>query len=288
MPELPEVEVVRRSLQSFINGLKIKKVTIFNRNLRYKIKRNFERIIEHQKIIFIKRRSKFLLLGLENNFTILIHLGMTGKIFISKENLKKILKTSFYFESEMNKKHNHFIIQFNNKVKLIYNDVRKFGFIKLISPNQRHTNNHLQNLGPEPLNSEFNYIYLNKKIRNIKKNAKSLLMDQKIVSGLGNIYVNEILNLSSVNPKKMSKNLSLVETKKIIRNTKITLKKAISLGGSSIRDFKGVSGNNGNFQQNFMVYNRSHQTCKKPGCRGLIKKIYISNRSTFYCLKCQK
>ncbi|OUX41009.1 MAG: hypothetical protein CBE21_06130 [Proteobacteria bacterium TMED261] len=122
----------------------------------------------------------------------------------------------------------------------------------------------------------------------IKKNAKSLLMDQKIVSGLGNIYVNEILNLSSVNPKKISKNLSLVETKKIIRNTKLTLKRAISLGGSSIRDFKGVSGNNGNFQQNFMVYNRSDQRCKKPGCRGLIKKIYISNRSTFYCLKCQK
>ena len=288
MPELPEVEVVRRSLQSFINGLKIKKVTIFNRNLRYKIKRNFERIIEHQKIIFVKRRSKFLLLGLENNFTILIHLGMTGKIFISKEKFKKILKTSFYFESEMNKKHNHFIIQFNNKVKLIYNDVRKFGFIKLISPNEQHTNKHLQNLGPEPLNSEFNYIYLNKKIRNIKKNTKSLLMDQKIVSGLGNIYVNEILNLSSVNPTKMSKNLSLIETKRIIRNTKITLKKAISLGGSSISDFKGVSGNNGNFQQNFMVYNRSDQTCKKQGCRGLIKKIYISNRSTFYCLKCQK
>ena len=188
----------------------------------------------------------------------------------------------------MNKKHNHFIIQFNKKVKLIYNDVRKFGFIKLISPNQRHTNNHLQNLGPEPLNSEFNHIYLSKKIRNIKKNAKSLLMDQKIVSGLGNIYVNEILNLSSVNPKKISKNLTLIETKRIIRNTKITLKKAISLGGSSISDFKGVSGNNGNFQQNFMVYNRSDQMCKKPGCRGLIKKIYISNRSTFYCLKCQK
>ena len=288
MPELPEVEVVRRSLQSFINGLKIKKVTIFNRNLRYKIKKNFERIIEHQKIIFVKRRSKFLLLGLENNFIILVHLGMTGKIFISKEKFKKILKTSFYFESKMNKKHNHFIIQFNKKIMLIYNDVRKFGFIKLISPSEQHTNKHLQNLGPEPLDSEFNYIYLNKKIRNIKKNAKSLLMDQKIVSGLGNIYVNEILNLSSVNPKKISKNLSLLETKRIILNTKMTLKKAISQGGSSISDFRGVSGNNGNFQQSFMVYNRSDQKCKKPGCKGLIKKIYISNRSTFYCLKCQK
>ena len=113
-------------------------------------------------------------------------------------------------------------------------------------------------------------------------------MDQKIVSGLGNIYVNEILSLSSVNPKKISKNLSLLETKRIILNTKMTLKKAISQGGSSISDFRDVSGNNGNFQQNFMVYNRSDQMCKKPGCKGLIKKIYISNRSTFYCLKCQK
>ena len=113
-------------------------------------------------------------------------------------------------------------------------------------------------------------------------------MDQKLVSGLGNIYVNEILHLSSVNPLKVSKNLKIHQTKKIVKNTKKILLKAIKSGGSSIRDFKGASGNKGNFQQKFMVYDRNGQVCKKTGCHGKIKKIYISNRSTFYCLKCQK
>ena len=113
-------------------------------------------------------------------------------------------------------------------------------------------------------------------------------MDQKNVAGLGNIYVNEILHSSSINPRKISKNLKLGEIKKIIKNTKIILKKAIFLGGSSIRDFKGISGNTGNFQQKFKVYGRDGQLCRKSGCKGIIKKIYISNRSTFHCVKCQK
>ena len=113
-------------------------------------------------------------------------------------------------------------------------------------------------------------------------------MDQKLVSGLGNIYVNEILHLSSVNPLKVSKNLNVHQAKKIVKNVKIILLKAIKSGGSSIRDFKGASGKKGNFQQKFMVYDRNGQVCKKIGCSGKIKKIYISNRSTFYCLKCQK
>ena len=288
MPELPEVEVVRRSLQSFIKGLEIKKVSVLNRNLRYKIRRDFNKKIINQKIIFIRRRSKFLLLGLENHSVILIHLGMTGKIFIINNSSKKVFKTSFYYENEINKKHNHIIIKFNKFIKLIYNDVRKFGFVKIIPSGSIKENNHLRLLGPEPLNKDFNIKYLNTKVKNIKKNIKNLLMDQKLVSGLGNIYVNEILHLSSVNPLKDSKNLKIHQAKKIVKNIKTILLKAIKLGGSSIRDFKGASGKKGNFQQKFMVYDRNGQVCKKIGCRGKIKKIYISNRSTFYCLKCQK
>tara|TARA_Y100000816_G_scaffold285481_1_gene265192 strand:- start:508 stop:1374 length:867 start_codon:yes stop_codon:yes gene_type:complete len=288
MPELPEVEVVKRSLQSFIKGRKIKKITILNRKLRYKIKKNFENDIKNQKIIFTKRRSKFLLLGLEKRNIILIHLGMTGKLFIFNQSSKKLLKTSFYYENKIDKKHNHLIFKFNRNISLIYNDVRKFGFIKLISLRNFKKNNHLIHLGPEPLNKEFNIIYLMKKIRNIKKNVKNFLMDQKNVAGLGNIYVNEILHTSSINPRKISKNLKLDEIKKIIKNTKIILKKAIFLGGSSIRDFKGISGNTGNFQQKFKVYGRDGQLCRKSGCKGIIKKIYISNRSTFHCIRCQK
>ena len=288
MPELPEVEVVRRSLQSFIKGLEIKKVSVFNRNLRYKISRDFDKKIINQKIIFIRRRSKFLLLGLQNHSVILMHLGMTGKIFIINNSSKKVFKTSFYYENEINKKHNHIIIKFNKFIKLIYNDVRKFGFVKIIPYGSIKENNHLRLLGPEPLNKDFNIKYLNTKIKNIKKNIKNLLMDQKLVSGLGNIYVNEILHLSSVNPLKVSKNLKIHQAKKIVKNVKTILLKAIKSGGSSIRDFKGALGKKGNFQQKFMVYDRNGQVCKKIGCRGKIKKIYISNRSTFYCLKCQK
>ena len=151
MPELPEVEVVRRSLQSFIKGLKIRKVSILNRNLRFKINKNLVVGSQNQKITSIKRRSKFLLINLENNKTILIHLGMTGKIYIFKNLIKKIFKTSFYFKNKIIRKHNHIFIYLNKSTILIYNDVRKFGFIKLISTGTINKNSHLISLGPEPL-----------------------------------------------------------------------------------------------------------------------------------------
>ena len=288
MPELPEVEVVRRSLHSFIKGLKIKQITILNRKLRYEIKNNLEKEVKNQKVIFIKRRSKFILIGFENEKTILIHLGMTGKIFIYNQSSNKYSKTSFYYENKIDKKHNHLLIIFNKKIHLVYNDVRKFGFIKLISTKEIDKNKHIIDLGPEPLSKKFNFKYLNKKISNIEKNIKNFLMDQKLLSGLGNIYVNEILYLCSIYPRKISKKLNKNERTKVVKNTKITLKRAIDHGGSSIKDFKGISGNKGNFQQKFMVYGREGLVCKKSSCRGIIKKIYISNRSTFYCSKCQK
>ena len=288
MPELPEVEVVRRSLQSFIKGLKIKKVSIFNRNLRYKIDQNLNKIIKNQKITSVNRKSKFLLISLENHNIILIHLGMTGKVFILKNSSDKIFKTSFYYTNKINKKHNHLLIDFNKSVRLIYNDVRKFGFIKIIPTSDIKKNSHLAMLGPEPLSKEFDKNYLIEKSKKAKKNIKSLMMDQKVVSGLGNIYVNEILYLSSINPTKISNILQNYEINKIIKNTKYILHKAIRLGGSSIKDFRDISGKNGNFQQNFMVYDRANEPCKNKKCIGQIKKIYISNRSTFYCLKCQK
>ena len=288
MPELPEVEVVRRSLQSFIKGLKIKKATIFNKNLRYKIDKNLPKCIKNRRIIFIKRRSKFLLLGLENGNTILIHLGMTGKIFILNNNSNKLFNPNFYYQNEIKKKHNHIEIEFNKSKKMIYNDIRKFGFIKLVRTSLISKNKHLKNLGPEPLNKEFNINYLNLKTCNKKKNVKNILLDQKIISGIGNIYSNEILHLSSINPRKVSRSLKAIEKQNIVKNTKAVLLKAIKFGGSSIRDFEGISGKTGSFQHEFMAYNRGGQLCRKFKCNGKIKKIYISNRSTFYCSKCQR
>jgi len=285
MPELPEVEVVRRSLEKFIIGKKIKKVRIFNRNLRYKIDKNLKSIVENQKVISTRRKSKYLLIELANNYTVLLHLGMTGKIFISKKN--KTHKTSFYYDNTFKKKHNHFSFEFSKSNKLIYNDVRKFGFVKLLKNKEIESCSHLISLGPDPLSPKFKSEYLQKKLPIIKKNIKNFLMDQKQISGIGNIYANEILYLTSINPRKKANKLSNKKIPLLIKNTKSVLEDSIKNGGSSIKDFKGISGKSGDFQQKFKVYDRDGLKCKKRGCKGLIKKIYISNRSSFFCPICQ-
>ena len=287
MPELPEVEVVRRSLSNFIPGMKINKVHILDDKLRFKISKDLKKNIEKQKITSISRRAKFLLINLQNNKVILIHLGMTGKIFIRNKRKKSSLVTSFYYNKIFKKKHNHLIINLNKSIDLIYNDVRKFGFIKVLESKNLNFNKHISNLGPEPLSKKFNIDYLKLAIKKCKKNIKSFMMDQKYISGLGNIYVNEILFFSEVNPEKQVNKLSNRQVAKIVSNTKKILIRSIQLGGSSIRDFNSALGNKGTFQQNFMVYDRYNKFCKKKKCQGKVKKIYINNRSTFFCEKCQ-
>ena len=287
MPELPEVEVVRRSLSNFIPGMKINKVHILDDKLRFKISKDLKKNIEKQKITSISRRAKFLLINLQNNKVILIHLGMTGKIFIRNKRKKSSLVTSFYYNKIFKKKHNHLIINLNKSIDLIYNDVRKFGFIKVLESKNLNFNKHISNLGPEPLSKKFNIDYLKLAIKKCKKNIKNFMMDQKYISGLGNIYVNEILFFSEVNPEKQVNKLSNRQVAKIVSNTKKILIRSIQLGGSSIRDFNSALGNKGTFQQNFMVYDRYNKFCKKKKCQGKVKKIYINNRSTFFCEKCQ-
>tara|TARA_B100002052_G_scaffold32836_1_gene25382 strand:- start:9774 stop:10637 length:864 start_codon:yes stop_codon:yes gene_type:complete len=287
MPELPEVEVVRRSLNDFISGSIINKVRIFDKNLRYRISNKLKQTIENKKIISIMRRGKFILIEIQGNSIIIIHLGMTGKILLKKKDNSTLL-TSFYYQNKFKKKHNHFSFKLNNSIYLIYNDVRKFGFIKVIDKDQIHLDKHISRLGPEPMSKEFNRNYFKLKSSKSKKSIKNFMMDQKYISGLGNIYVNEILFSSSINPRILSSRLSNHQILKIISNTKKTLKKAIQLGGSSIRDFNSISGQIGRFQEKFKVYDRPKKSCIRRKCAGIIKKIYISNRSSFFCPKCQK
>ncbi len=287
MPELPEVEVVRRSLSKFVSGQKINKVSIFNDKLRFKISQNFEKNILKQKITSVSRRAKFLLINLQNNKAILIHLGMTGKIFIRNKKDNSTLITSFYYNKKFKKKHNHIIFHLKNSVDLIYNDVRRFGFMKVLEIDKIKFNQHISKLGPEPLSKNFNFSYLKSKIIKSKRNVKNFLMDQKYVSGLGNIYVNEILFSCSINPLKQVNKLSNEQVAKIVLKTKKTLNLSIQLGGSSIKDFNGTSGQNGTYQQKFMVYDRINKFCRKKKCIGSVKKVYINKRSTFFCTKCQ-
>ena len=240
------------------------------------------------RILKIKRRSKYLLFFLNKNLVILVHLGMTGKFLIIKKD-NEIQKTSFYYEVENNdKKHDRVIFSLNIGSKIIYNDVRKFGFIKIVKEKDLNQNQHLNIIGPEPLSDIFNLNYFKNYIVNRTRLIKDLLMDQKFVSGLGNIYVNEILFLSKVKPNKKTKNLKNKELVKIIKNTKKVLKKAILFGGSSIKNFSSSYGKKGNFQQHFAVYGKKGSKCSNNDCKEIIKKIMISNRASFFCSKCQK
>ena len=287
MPELPEVEVVKKSLEAKLKNLTIKKVNITNNKLRYKINSKQFNKIKNLKIISIKRRSKYLLINLSKNFTILAHLGMTGKFFIIDNN--KMHKTSFYYSLKKNNtKHDHLTFFFNKKIKLIYNDVRKFGFIKIYRSEDVFNCEHLVSLGPEPFSDNFSSSYFKQYILNKKIKIKDLLMNQKFVAGLGNIYCNEVLFLCKIRPARYVKKINQQDIKKIIKFTKKILKQSILLGGSSIQNFSNTEGQDGNFQQKFNVYGREKGNCSRSKCLGTIKKVYTSNRSSFFCPKCQK
>ena len=287
MPELPEVEIVKQSLSQNIQQKKIQKVIIKNRNLRFKIPLKFEQLLKNKIITKVSRFSKYLILNFSDRSYCLVHLGMSGTIHLIKKNeLNNYTNTSFYSSSNLPKKHNHVEIQLKN-LRMIYNDPRRFGFFRYIK-NEQELKKKFEHLGPEPFFKEFNLKYLMNYFKNKKKDIKSFLLDQKFVSGIGNIYASEILFLCKINPKKEAFKLTKKEGKKIISFSKIVLNKAIKKGGSSIRDFKNILGENGNYQKEFKVYQKESGNCPRNKCKGKIKKIVLAKRSTFYCNICQK
>ena len=287
MPELPEVEIVRQSLDKKIKQKKVKKVIVRNRNLRFKLPYNFSLYLKNKKIIKVGRFSKYLIIFISDGSYCLIHLGMSGTIHIvSKKKINKFTNTSFYNSPYLPKKHNHIEIIFDD-FKVVYNDPRRFGFFQIIK-NNFELNKRFNHLGPEPFSKTFNLTYVLNFFKGRNKDIKSFLLDQKFISGIGNIYASEILFFSRINPFKKASLLNKKECKNIISNSKKILQKAISKGGSSIRNFQDISGSKGGFQNEFKVYQQEGKKCKNYGCSDLIKKKVISNRSTFFCDSCQK
>ena len=286
MPELPEIEIVKRSLFKLVNKAKIIDIKINNKNLRYKIPHTFSKSLIGEKILRISRRSKYLIFHFERKL-LLVHFGMSGKLLVMRNRDKAMIKTSFYYDLNILQKHNHIYFKLNNDLVLIYNDVRRFGFFRLYNTTEMDKITFLKKLGLEPFSKTFNIKYFKKFVQNRKKNIKNLLMDQSFVSGLGNIYVNEALFASKIKPLRACNSLSKNEIKNLIFNIKNVLRFSISKGGSSIRDFKNTLGKSGTFQQFFHVYGQENNNCSRISCKGKIKKIQISNRSSFYCNKCQ-
>ena len=287
MPELPEVEIVRESLNKKIRQKKVENVIVRNRRLRFKIPLNFENFLRYQKILEVSRFSKYLIFKLSNKSFCLLHLGMSGTIHLLYSRKKNLVtNTSFYSSPILPEKHNHVEIIFKN-LRLVYNDPRRFGFFQILK-DENSLKKRFLSLGPEPLDRKFNKKYIYSSLRNKEKNIKNFLLDQNFVSGIGNIYANEILFLSKIRPTQKGATLNEKDCKKIAKNSQKVLRDAIEKGGSSIRDFKNTLGKKGNFQKKFNVYGRNGLNCKRLRCQGIIKKKVISNRSTFYCSTCQK
>ena len=286
MPELPEVEIVRQSLDKKIRRKKVKKVIIRNRNLRIKIPNNFKKFLENKVIDKVTRFSKYLIINFRNNEFCLIHLGMSGTIhLVNNRKTKDLTNLSFYNSPFLPINHNHIEI-ICDKFRIVYNDPRRFGFFQVIKSIDK-LRKRFAHLGPEPFDKKFNINYFENFVRKKNKKIKDLLIDQNFVSGIGNIYASEILFLSKINPNKKIKLLKKNECNRVILNSKIVLIKAINKGGSSIKNFKNIEGLKGGFQDCFNVYQREGLKCKRKGCNSKIIKIVITNRSTFFCDSCQ-
>jgi len=287
MPELPEVEIVKLSLKKTIKSKKILKVKVNNRNLRFKIQKDFEALLKRRKIIDVNRKAKYLIIILDDNKYLIMHFGMSGTLHLLKKEFDfKNTNLSFYKGPNFPSKHNH-IELFFDEFKIVYNDPRRFGFVKFLN-SKKELVKYLKNFGMEPLEKKFNIKYLKKILNNKNKNIKNILLDQKYISGIGNIYANEILFFSKINPNKLGKKINISEMKKLLVFSKKVLRKAIKKGGSTIRDFKNAEGTKGSFQDEFKVYNKDGFKCPNSLCAKFIKKITISNRSSFYCPDCQK
>ena len=286
MPELPEVEVVKQSLEKYILNKRLLKINVKNKNLRYPVPNNISKLSK-LRILKVERVSKYIVIEFKYDLFLIIHLGMSGTLHIKKKR-KDFLNTnlSFYQSKNLPKKHNHIYFFFKD-FSIIYNDPRRFGFIKIINK-KKNLYKYFIKYGPDPFDNNFNFEYIYKYLNNKKKNIKNTLLDQKFISGIGNIYASEILNKSKINPLKSSGKITKNEIRKIIFYTKRVLNYSIKRGGTTINNFLSIKGTKGSYQKEFRAYNRENKKCKNISCKGTIIRLNISNRSTYKCNFCQK
>lgn len=292
MPELPEVETIRRGLAPWLEGATIENVTLNRPDLRFPLPAGLQSALEGQTVTHIGRRAKYLLFALSGGQTLLSHLGMTGSWRFAEHGIDKPPR---YYEPGTEPRHDHMVWQLNHprhgRSHLIYADPRRFGFIDLYA--DPGDSPYLQGLGPEPLGNEFSADQMAAAFAGKKAPIKAALLDQRVVAGLGNIYVAEALHRAHILPTIEARTLVTPtgRPKKALENLTLAVREvlvaAIEVGGSTIRDFRSVEGA-GYFQHSFAVYDREGDPCPTPLCKGVVKRIVQSGRSTFYCPVCQK
>jgi formamidopyrimidine-DNA glycosylase len=293
MPELPEVETVRRGLAPAMEGARFSKVEVRRSDLRWPLPRDFASRLHGQSVTGLGRRAKYLLADLSSGDVLLMHLGMSGSFHVFHNGGGKKLG-AYHHERKRHVTHDHVVFHMSSGNIITFNDPRRFGSMKIVPRARLDAEPLLARLGPEPLGNAFDAAMLAQACRGKKTSLKAALSDQRVVAGLGNIYVCEALHRARLSPKRMAATIAdrsgapNERAERLVDGIKAVLNEAIRDGGSSLRDHKLTDGELGMFQHHFRVYDREGEKCRTPGCRGIVKRMVQNGRSTFYCPVCQK
>ena len=293
MPELPEVETVRRGLQPVMEGAKIIKAEARRKDLRFPFQKDFVARLTGQTVTGLGRRAKYLLADLASGDVLLMHLGMSGSFRVQTASEAQT-PGQFHHPRGKNGAHDHVVFHMSSGSDIVFNDPRRFGYMKIIARHALEAEPLLKGLGPEPLGNEFDADMLARSLVGKATSLKAALLDQRVVAGLGNIYVCEALYRAHLSPRRHASTLASrkgepnYHARRLVDAIHAVLNEAIKAGGSSLRDHRQTSGELGYFQHSFQVYDREGEPCGTPGCGGIIRRFTQNGRSTFWCPKCQK
>jgi len=293
MPELPEVETVRRGLAPAMEGARFTKVEVHRGDLRWPLPKDFAQRIKVKTVTGLGRRAKYLLADISSGDVLIMHLGMSGSFHVFRKAGDKALGR-YYHERAKHAAHDHVVFHMSSGAIVTFNDPRRFGSMKIVPRAKLDAEPLLNRLGPEPLGNAFDAAMLAGACKGKKTSLKAALSDQRVVAGLGNIYVCEALHRARLSPQRMASTIATKagapneRAERLVEGIKAVLDDAIKAGGSSLRNHKRPDGDLGAFQHHFRVYDREGQKCVTPGCRGTVKRIVQNGRSTFYCPVCQK
>ena len=283
MPELPEVETVRQGLLPVLEGRRLKRVIARRGDLRFPLPAKFAERLTGRRVEKLTRRAKYILAHLDGGEVLIMHLGMSGRFSIEGAKVGK-----FVHATPEAGKHDHIVFETDQGARVTFTDHRRFGMMDLFQASETATYKYLAALGPEPLSEAFSPAVLDKALKGKRTPIKAALLDQRIVAGLGNIYVSEALFRAGISPKRIASTIPGERSRKLVPEVKAVLRAAIKAGGSTLRDYKKTSGELGYFQHSFAVYDRDGEKCPRKGCGGTVKRIVQSGRSTFYCPTCQR
>jgi formamidopyrimidine-DNA glycosylase len=283
MPELPEVETVRRGLLPVMEGQVIASAQVNRDGLRRPFPAGMAGRLTGQRVLALRRRSKYILADLASGETLLIHLGMSGRMLISGAQVGM-----FHHDHPAPAKHDHVVLDMGSGARITFNDARRFGAMDLMPTESAAAHPLLAALGPEPLGNGFDEDYLVARLKGRNTPVKSALLDQHVIAGLGNIYVCEVLFRAGISPTRRAGQIAAARVRGLVPIIRQVLTEAIDAGGSSLRDYRQADGELGYFQHRFDVYDREGQPCAKPGCGGTVGRVVQSGRSSFYCPACQR